>query len=139
MIFEGKIANKTFGPTRTDDGYWRIKTNEEINDILKGQNIYLDLLKKSLNWLGQVERVAGDNIVQKVERWKPLSERAIGRPKTLWEDGVLASIKSINRGNWKKVTQSRDSGRKWLSKPEHCIGCGALQEEGGEEGGGVGE
>jgi hypothetical protein len=26
-------------PTRTDDGYWRIKTNQEINDLLKGQNI----------------------------------------------------------------------------------------------------
>ena len=25
-----------FGPTRTDDGYWRIKTVQEINDILKG-------------------------------------------------------------------------------------------------------
>ena len=30
---------KTLGPTRSDDGYWRIKTNQEINDILKGQNI----------------------------------------------------------------------------------------------------
>jgi len=33
------IMRKIFGPTRTDDGYWRIKTNREINDILKGQNI----------------------------------------------------------------------------------------------------
>ena len=30
---------KIFGPTRTDDGYWRIKTSQEINDILKRQNI----------------------------------------------------------------------------------------------------
>ena len=31
---------KIFGPTRSDDGYWRrIKTNQEISDILKGQNI----------------------------------------------------------------------------------------------------
>jgi len=30
---------KIFGPTRTDDVYWRIKTNQEINDILKGRNI----------------------------------------------------------------------------------------------------
>jgi hypothetical protein len=30
---------KIFGPTRSDDGYWRIKTNREINDILKGRNI----------------------------------------------------------------------------------------------------
>jgi hypothetical protein len=39
MIFERKIMRKIFGPTRTDDGYWRIKTNQEINDLLKGQNI----------------------------------------------------------------------------------------------------
>jgi hypothetical protein len=33
MIFERKIMRKIYGPTRTDDGYWRIKTNQEINDI----------------------------------------------------------------------------------------------------------
>ena len=38
MIFERKITRKIFGPTRTNDGYWRIKSNQEINDILKGQN-----------------------------------------------------------------------------------------------------
>jgi len=40
MIFDRKIMRKIFGPTRTADGYWRIKTNQEINDILKGQNIF---------------------------------------------------------------------------------------------------
>ena len=34
-----KTTKKIFGPTRSDDGYWRIKTNQEINDILKVQNI----------------------------------------------------------------------------------------------------
>jgi len=32
-------TGKIFGPTRSDDGYWRIKSNQEINDVLKGQNI----------------------------------------------------------------------------------------------------
>jgi len=35
MIFERKVMRKIYGPTRSDDGYWRIKTNQEINDILK--------------------------------------------------------------------------------------------------------
>jgi hypothetical protein len=39
MIFERKLMRKIFGPRRTDDGYWRIKTNQGINTILKGQNI----------------------------------------------------------------------------------------------------
>jgi len=39
MTFERKIMRKIFGPTRTDDGNWRIKTNQEINYILKVKNI----------------------------------------------------------------------------------------------------
>jgi hypothetical protein len=30
-----------------------------------------------------------DNNVQKIKRWKPMSKRPIGRPKTRWEDDVL--------------------------------------------------
>ena len=77
---------KILGPTRTDDGYWVIKTDQEINGILKGQNIIGFIKRQRLNWLGHVGRVAEDNIVQKIERWKPMSRRPIGRPKTRWED-----------------------------------------------------
>jgi hypothetical protein len=49
MIFERKIMRKIFGPTRLDDGYWRIKTNQEINDVLKGQNIIGFIKKQILN------------------------------------------------------------------------------------------
>jgi hypothetical protein len=45
MIFERKIMRKIFGPTRTDGGYWRIKTSQEINEILIGQNI-IGFIKK---------------------------------------------------------------------------------------------
>jgi len=56
--------------------------------------------------------MAEDNIVQKIKRWKPMSKRPIGRPKTRWEDDVLEGIKSINIGNWKKVAQNGDSWKK---------------------------
>jgi len=42
MTFERKILRKIFVPKRTNDGYWRIKTNREINDRLKG---------KKYNWV----------------------------------------------------------------------------------------
>ena len=74
MIFERKIMRKMFGPTT---GYWRIKTNQEINYILKGQNIIGLIKKQILNWLGHVERMAEDNIVQKIKRWKPMSKRPL--------------------------------------------------------------
>jgi len=57
MTFETKITRKIFGLTRTADGYWRIKTNQEINDILKGQNIIGFIKKQRLNWLGHFEHM----------------------------------------------------------------------------------
>jgi hypothetical protein len=81
LIFERKIMRKIFGPTRTDDGYWRIKTNQDINDILNGQHIIGFIKKQRLNWLGHVERRTEDNNVKKTKRWKPMSKRPIGRPK----------------------------------------------------------
>ena len=47
MIFERKIMRKIFGPKRTNNGYWRIKTNKEINYILKGQNV-IGFFKKTM-------------------------------------------------------------------------------------------
>jgi len=109
MIFGKRIMRKICGPTRTDDRYWRIKTNQEINEILKGQNIIRFIKKQRLNCLGHVERMAEDNNVQKIKRWKPMSKRPIGRPKT---DDVLEDIKSMYICNWKKVAQNRDSWKK---------------------------
>jgi hypothetical protein len=104
MIFERRIMRKIFGPTRSDDGYWRIKTNQEINNTLKRQNIIGFIKEQRLNWLGHVERMAEDNNV-KIKRWKPMSKKPIGRPKILWEDDVLEDIKSMYVRNWKNVTQ----------------------------------
>jgi len=56
--------------------------------------------------------MAEDNLVPKIKRCKPMSKRPIGRPKTLWEGDVLEDIKSINKSNWKKLAQNRDSWKK---------------------------
>ena len=29
MTFERKVMRKIYGPSRTEDGYWRIKTNQK--------------------------------------------------------------------------------------------------------------
>jgi hypothetical protein len=73
MTFERKIIRKIYGPTRTADGYWKIKTNQEINDILKGQNIIGFTKKQTLNWLRHVECM-NEDIVQKIKRWKLMSK-----------------------------------------------------------------
>jgi hypothetical protein len=48
-IFERKVMRKIYGPTRTEDVYWRFETNRGINDTLKGQNIIGFIKKQRLN------------------------------------------------------------------------------------------
>jgi hypothetical protein len=67
----------------TFTGNWTVK--EEINNTLKGQNIIGFIKKQRLNWLGHIECMAEDNTVQRIKRWKPMSKRPIGRPKTCWK------------------------------------------------------
>jgi len=50
--------------------------------------------------------MAEDNIVQKIKRWKPMSKRPIGRPKTRWKDAVLEDIKSVNTA-WPRLILCR--------------------------------
>jgi hypothetical protein len=102
MVFKRKIMRKIYVPTRTEDGYWRIKTTPRNNDILKGQNIIGFIKKQRLNWLGHIECMAEDNTVNRIKRWKPMSKRPIGRPRTRLED-----VKNMNVRNWRKVAQNR--------------------------------
>jgi hypothetical protein len=102
VTFERKIMRKMYGPTRTEDGYCSIKTNQEINVILKGQNKIGFIKKQRLNWLGHIERTAEDIIVQRIKRWKPVSKRPIGRPKTRWETDVLEDINNTNVATGRK-------------------------------------
>jgi len=72
--------------------------------------------------------MAEDNIVQKIKRWKPMSESPIERPKTRWKDGVLEGIKSVNMGNWKKVAQNGDSWKKVVEQARNFVQVVALYE-----------
>jgi hypothetical protein len=77
----------------------------------------LGLLKKQrLSWLGHVERMTEDSIVQKIKRWKPMSKRPIGRPKMRWKNDVLEDLRSLNVSNWKQVVENRDSWEKVVER-----------------------
>jgi hypothetical protein len=39
IVFERKVLRKIFGPTKERDGTWRIKTNDELDKLIKHKNI----------------------------------------------------------------------------------------------------
>ena len=39
MVFERKVLRRIFGPTKEKDGTWRIKTNDELDELIRHKNI----------------------------------------------------------------------------------------------------
>jgi hypothetical protein len=49
-ILEGRISRKIFGPVQNEDGFWRIRMNYELNDLIKNADI-LKICRKQKNCL----------------------------------------------------------------------------------------
>jgi hypothetical protein len=97
-----RILWKIFGP-KTENGIWRIKTNQELDEIIKHKNIINCIRAQRLDWLGHIERMQGTRMVKAIYCWKHISRRPIGRPNTRWVDDVRKDIQKF------KSTKLEDS------------------------------
>jgi len=106
MAFERKILRKIFDPTY-ENRSWRIKPNQELDELIKHKNIINFTRVQKLGWYGHVERIEETRMVKAIHAWKPISKRPMGRPKTRWEDDVKKDIQRLKVPNWKTLVQDR--------------------------------
>jgi len=94
MVFERKILRKIFGPTY-ENGSWRIKTNQELDKLIKHKNTINFAKAQRLGWYCHIERVLETRMVKAIYSWKPISKRTMGRPKIRWEDDVKKNYTEV--------------------------------------------
>jgi len=87
-----------------ENGIWPIKTNQELDEIIKHKNIIIFIRAQRLSWLlGHIERMQGTRMVKAIYSWKPISRRPIVRPKTRWVYDVRKDIQKLKVPNWKTL------------------------------------
>ena len=99
MIFERKILRKIFGPNKQADNSWKIKTNTELNNLIKNQNIVNNIRSLRIAWLGHLIRMDSQRLTKKIYEWKPIGNRTVGRPNMGWEDDVIKDLKKMKVEN----------------------------------------
>jgi len=62
-VFERKILRKIYGSVKENE-LWRIRRNDELEAIIKGENIVRFIKCQRIRWLGQIERMQ-DTAIQK--------------------------------------------------------------------------
>jgi len=63
-VFERKILRKIYGPVKENE-LWRIRRNDELKSIIKGENIVRFIKCQIILWLGHIERMQDTPIPKK--------------------------------------------------------------------------
>jgi len=94
-VFERKILRKIFGPTKEANDIWRIKTNKELDELIKHRSIINYVKAQRLSWFGHINRMPGTSTVKRIHKWKPFTGRPAGRPKPCWKDDARDDLKNM--------------------------------------------
>ncbi|CAH2085918.1 unnamed protein product [Euphydryas editha] len=122
LVTERKIYRKILGPTKRQDGSWRMKTNAEITNLVSEPNIIGVTKSHRLRWLGHVERMGEDRAVKRAYLGRPIGRRPVGRPRYRWKDMAEADLRQIKANNWREIAQDRAKWRNLVSEAKTHFG-----------------
>jgi hypothetical protein len=113
-VFEMKILRKIYGPMKENE-LWRIRRNDELEAIIKGENIARFIKCQGIRWLGHIERMQDIAIPKKMLYGKLYATRRRGRPKMRWVNDV-----SMEKDGCKRMERQSKESR---SLQAYCRGC----------------
>jgi hypothetical protein len=64
LVFERKIFRRIYGP-KYENGEWRTRTDRELEEMSKGEDIVKWIKGQRISWLGHLERME-ENIMPKM-------------------------------------------------------------------------
>ena len=114
LVFERKILRGIFGPTK-ENQTWRIKTNEELDKLIKHGNIVNYIKAQRLSWFGHIHRMPDTRTAKKILKWNPLTNGPKGRLKNRWED-IIQDLRQIKIKNWITCVQDRAKWKDVIGK-----------------------
>ena len=99
---------KIFEPVKESE-LWRIRGNDELEAIIKGENIVKFIKFQRIRWLGHIERMQDTAIPppKKMLYGKLYAARRRGRPKMRWPDNVSIDLRKMGVNEWRDSKESR--------------------------------
>jgi hypothetical protein len=91
-MFERKIVRRIYGPINEGER-WRIRTNNEIEDILEGADIVKFIKSLRLRWSGHIERMNNERTPKKILTTEMEGTRKRGRLCKRWIDEAEEDLK----------------------------------------------
>jgi hypothetical protein len=91
---------------------WRVRTNQEIEALMKEENIVRFIKSRRITWYGHVNRMEHNKNIEAIMKWNPTDRRSRGRSKTKWKDDVEADLRAMKITNWRKSIEDKLAWKK---------------------------
>jgi len=109
-VFERKILRKVYGTVKENE-LWRIRQNDELEAIIKGENIVRFIKRQRIRWLGHIERMQDTEIPKRMMYGKLYATRRRGRPRMRWLDEVFMDLRKMGINEWRDRARNREAWR----------------------------
>jgi len=109
LIFEKKIFRRIYGP-KYENGEWKSRTNRELEEMRKGENIVKWIKGQRISWLGHLERMEEDRMPKNIFAQELEGTRRRGRPRKRWKEEVERDIQVLEVRRWRELVADR---KKW--------------------------
>jgi GTP1/Obg family GTP-binding protein len=88
-----------------------IRYTEELNILLKGENMVRFIKSQRIRWLEHVERMEDNAMPKRMLKGRLYSKRRKGRPRMRWLDDVESDLKNLEVKGWKEKMSDREQWR----------------------------
>jgi len=106
LIFERKTFRRIYGH-KYENGEWKSRTNRELQEVSKGENIVKWINEQRISWLGHLERMEGDRMPQNIFTLELEGTRRRGRPRKRWKEEVERDLQVMGVRRWRELVADR--------------------------------
>jgi hypothetical protein len=110
LIFEKKIFRRIYG-AKYEDGEGKSRTNRELEEMSKGENIVKWIKGQRISWLGHLERMEVDRVPRKIFTQELEGTRRRGRPRKGWREEVERDLQVLGVRRWRELVIDREKWR----------------------------
>jgi len=71
----------------------------EIDKLKEGADMVRFSKAQRIKWLGHIQRMDQERSARKLQDWKLMGIRAVGRPRQRWQEDVMEDLKKLEVNN----------------------------------------
>jgi len=106
LIFERKIFRRIYGH-KYENGEWKSRTNRELKEMSRGENIVKWIKGQRISWLGHLERMEEDRMPKKIFTQEVEGTKRRGRPRKRWKEEVERDLQVLGVRKWRELVADR--------------------------------